>query len=184
MDNMGTLRRFVDIVSKDYEKPKIGKIVRVKGNCADIRILRNDGSFDDNYPEIPSCPYPSLLTDNGGIYFKPRMGLVCVVAFASGDLSKPYIVSIHGEQKSNDGEILILNGNSTVVVGKDSIAMNIGNNAIEADSNGVTIRTSTSTMRMDQIGVTIDALMLTINGALNVNGNILCTGTNPANHVH
>jgi hypothetical protein len=163
-NNIETLKKFVGLVTDGYAKPRLARIVRVKGARADVNIVRNDGSIDDDYPEIPNCPLPSRLTDNSGYFGAPVQGALCLVVFSSGDISKPYIVAVYTD------------------VAADSVVMRNGTSEIKLEKEKISIQSGSIKIIINDSGVTLSTVALEMNGEIFINGNINCSGTvNAAN---
>jgi len=181
MDNIDTLRKFVGLVTDGYAKPRLARIVRVKGARADVHIVRNDGSIDDDYPEIPNCPLPSRLTDNSGYFGAPVKGALCLVVFSSGDISRPYIVAVYTDI-STDG-VLLRNGDNELHLSEDSITIKSGDNEVAIADKSVTIQTPLATIGLSDSGITLSALSLILEGEILINGNVSCSGTIHATNI-
>jgi len=174
MDNVGVLKKFVGLVTDGYASPKLARIIRVDGACADVKILRNDGSVDDDYPELPKCPLPSRLTENSGYFGAPIPGALCLVVFSCGDLSKPYIVAVYSEV-SSDG-VLLRSGGKELHLASDGITIKSGTNVVTVADESLTIQAPLATIEINNAGVTLTALSLILNGEILINGNVNCSG--------
>jgi len=173
MNHMDALKKFVDLATEKGGASRLARIVRVKGARADVKIVRNDGSIDADFPELPDCPLPSRLTGTSGYYSAPVPGALCLVSFPSEDISKPYIVAVYSDVAA-DG-VTLRNENQEIQI-TDKISLRTKNSKVEISTDGVTVQTALANITINDTGVALTAVSFTLNGEMVVNGTINCSG--------
>jgi len=178
MDSVRLMKEFLRIVFDHPVVIRKGKIVRCDTSdyTATVRILNNDGSEDEKFPEIPKVDIPIIWgRTNCGVFCPPEKDSICDVMFIGSDINFPVIISIrsnHHVPTVEDGALIIKNQSSCFKITKDTIEI-IGD---------------TINFSCDKLQLTANEIYLkgdvTVNGAFHVNGDITSSGANPNHHKH
>jgi len=157
MDNILLMKEFLRLAFDHPVVIRKAKIIRcdISDYTATVQILKNDGSVDETFPEIPKVDIPIIWGRNGcGVFCPPEKGSLCDVMFVGGDINFPVINSIRGNKHTSiaeDGEFIIKNQTSSIKITPD---------CIEIDGDVI------------------------VNGSFHVDGDITTNGTNPNQHIH
>lgn len=168
MNNVAKLQTLIKSILKEIYP--IGSYVRMakvinsyntedKYVC-DIQVLKNDGTEDENFPQINSVDIPVLWAgDKKGIICPPTKDTICDVYFYGGDLNFPVISNFRQNSSipiSQLDELIIQQNEDTFIkISKDNnIEVSCKSYSIKANENGdITIKKALNIIVNDKVNI-------------------------------